>query len=336
MTHSHLTFGLVISTVLFSWFCCSCYGGPCTVDLIHKFLVSGGTPNAWGPHCSASVTSDFAHRDLPPQCLPITCGGGSWGPHPKNFSRVVVPSGCDPTRWQEERIVAVLERAVKMSINYCHHHCPNWDSGTMAECSSGGVTLHKKYPTRGVDCSNLSSWVYNFGLGGAMTGATGAQACNPAFAPGVELDFWPYDVHLFRPGDLLYIKGSHLPGRVTHVIHWTNLTMGDGPGQIPQSTLINNTPAYERKTALEWIKAIQDHNLPVHVIVDSHYGGPDYRPYAGWYITAFSHIRRVIESKETATVIHSNVLSGKAKWDPATKECMGVVYNINTSNFLSH
>ena len=34
--------------------------------------------------------------------------------------------------------------------------------------------------------------------------------------------------------------------------------------------------------------------LPVYVISDSHYTGPNLRPFCGWYMSSFSHARRII------------------------------------------
>jgi hypothetical protein len=57
--------------------------------------------------------------------------------------------------------------------------------------------------------------------------------------------------------------------------------------------------------------ARQAAGLPVYVIMDSHHNGPGYRPFAGWYVNAFSHARRVINPPADWPAYNEQVASFK-------------------------
>ncbi len=119
-----------------------------------------------------------------------------WGPHAFKYSAVVVPEGCDPIKWKRLRVIAVAKRFI--GLPYRHHHVPNWESG-----NGEGA---------GLDCSNFTSWVYNYGLGINFTSDILAQSDGPR-APGRKLENW----ESFEPGDLLFIKKKDR-SRVSHVV----------------------------------------------------------------------------------------------------------------------
>jgi NlpC/P60 family len=135
-----------------------------------------------------SLTSDFAYRDsLPESNTPASdwYGNkrlGSWGPHPSQYPHVDVPAGCDPVEWQRARIIAVAKKYI--GLPYQHHHIPAWSP--------------EEGP--GLDCSNFTSWVYNYGLGIKFISDVHKQASGPS-APGRLLG----KDEKFVPGDLLYI-----------------------------------------------------------------------------------------------------------------------------------
>lgn len=61
--------------------------------------------------------------------------------------------------------------------------------------------------------------------------------------------------------------------------------MGSGTGQIPESKLAPDAKSYVGKG---------DRLEGTWVIADSHYAGPAYRPFLGWYRAKLSHVRRII------------------------------------------
>lgn len=147
-----------------------------------------------------SLTDDFANRDTLPESNtpPAKWYGnpriGTWGPHPAQYPPVQAPAGCDPVEWQRARIIAVAKKYV--GLPYKHHHIPAWSP--------------EEGP--GLDCSNFTSWVYNYGLGIKFNSNIHKQSDGPN-APGRVLG----KDEKFVPGDLLYIlKGDR--SQVSHVI----------------------------------------------------------------------------------------------------------------------
>lgn len=137
----------------------------------------------------SSVVADFALRDqLPEYIVPAT---SSWGPHPRLYPMPVIPDDCDQTLWKQKRIVAVAKKYI--GLPYRHHHIPSYDDGN-------GV---------GLDCSNFTAWVYNYGLGIKISSNIHKQAntAGVQLPPGSKLN----------PGDLLFIikkDGS----RISHAV----------------------------------------------------------------------------------------------------------------------
>ena len=155
----------------------------------------------------SALTADFITRDrLPQSPLPQSQwyakpGPGSWGPKAATYPPVAVPAGYDAVAWKRARLAVVARRLV--GLPYRHHHIPAYDPPSQEP---------------GLDCSNYTSWVYNYGLGLRFTSAIAAQSSGP-LAPGRRLSpDEPWAV-----GDLLYIKARD-GSRVSHVALW----LGDG------------------------------------------------------------------------------------------------------------
>ncbi|GAB5101245.1 hypothetical protein [Caballeronia sp. HLA56] len=206
--------------------------------------------------------------------------GGTWGPFAASYGAISTTScGGDTGAFQRELLMAVENYWVDQGINYCHHHIPGWLPPTSpakfrnfstGSTSGGGtsgmtctanrradgsqsksaLTSSDDIQWQGVDCSDFTSWVYNFaGLTQATTNletGIGSQACSTGpdplvtsgqEEPGVLLDINQGNVaslvdHL-KPGDLLYITQKATVtanvGTVTtangydvsHVITWT-------------------------------------------------------------------------------------------------------------------
>jgi len=146
-----------------------------------------------------SVTADFAYRDTLPESS--TPQGdwygnrrlGSWGPHPCQYPPVEVPAGCDPVEWERARIIAVAKKYI--GLPYKHHHIPAWSPAEGP----------------GLDCSNFTTWVYNYGLGIKFDSEIQKQAWGSS-APGRILG----KDEKFAPGDLLYILKADR-SKVSHV-----------------------------------------------------------------------------------------------------------------------
>ncbi|MET3229284.1 UNVERIFIED_ORG: hypothetical protein ABIC54_001458 [Burkholderia sp. 1263] len=181
----------------------------------------------------------------------------------------------------------------------------------------------------GADCSNFTSWVYNFaGLASnQLSGAIGAQACaTPASGvdplTGVLLDINRGNIGAMEqyllPGDLLYITQKDKVGsgtfaddyKLAHVITWTGKRFSDLQagadrakydvnriGQ-PDSRLGGDFQALLGPT-----DTLANLGQPGHdpwMIIDSHYAGPAYRPFLGWYAGSLSHVRRIIGAAAAA------------------------------------
>ena len=152
----------------------------------------------------ATLTADFASRDaLPQSTVPVSPWGSQkgWGPKAAVYPPVEVPPGRDPVTWKRARVVAVAKKYI--GLPYRHHHIPGWEASGVADPKEAG---------KGLDCSNFSAWVYNYGLGIKFTGDIGEQA-QGAKAPGRMLTVG----EPLQPGDLLFIlKGDR--SCVSHVV----------------------------------------------------------------------------------------------------------------------
>lgn len=155
----------------------------------------------------SSLTADFPRRDrLPQSDVPefewyAPGRFGSWGPRPATYPAVTPPAGVDPLTWKRQRIAVVAERY--LGLPYRHHHILAWNPPGVGP---------------GVDCSNFTAWVYNYGLGIRFSSdiarqSDGAQAPGRRLGPGEPLEV----------GDLLFITKKDR-SRVSHVVIW----LGEG------------------------------------------------------------------------------------------------------------
>ena len=158
---------------------------------------------AQGPEADPSVTADFEKRDLLPQSdVPQWKWAEmrAWGPTARKYPEVRVPKGKDPVTWKRARVLAVAKRYI--GLLYRHHHIPGWEP-------TPGIN---KKTGRGLDCSNFTSWVYNYGLGIKFNSDIAKQA-DGLLAPGRRLE--PDEP--LAPGDLLFILINDR-SRVSHVV----------------------------------------------------------------------------------------------------------------------
>ncbi len=160
---------------------------------------------ACGP---ATLAADWPERDFLPQS-PLSpsrwyeqAWNGGWGPRAATYPAVLAPVGCDRVAWQRARVVAVARRY--LGLGYRHHHIPGWDPPAALVGPTAAGT--------GLDCSNFTAWVYNYGLGIRFTSNVQQQADGP-LAPGRVLAA----DEPFAPGDLLFILREDR-SEVSHVV----------------------------------------------------------------------------------------------------------------------
>lgn len=175
-----------------------------------------------------------------------------WGPtsalYPAPRVPANLPQGMTAAEWRQQRVVATA--ASYLQLPYQHHHIPGWNPPRnwpyWKKVAEGHITP-------GLDCSNFSSWNYNYGLGLKLDGAPMSQGeqtqvdnANGTFRSRVVLEQKsqspennpiPYKTFkdTLQPGDLLYIKGEpwDKPGQhITHVIMWVG-NLGQGSGDVP-------------------------------------------------------------------------------------------------------
>lgn len=189
----------------------------------------------WG-----SLTADFAGRDAlpqtddPPARWYRTDAEGQyvnrgWGPRAKALPPPSIPQDarCDPAAWKRERILAVAMRYIyapgnPLGLQYRHHHIPGWEppASTYAGVSEENPDADAPPgptawgPGRGLDCSNFTAWIYNYGLGIKFGGNVHQQADGTAGPMGRRI---PTEGP-FQLGDLIYLHPNGNPGQASHVV----------------------------------------------------------------------------------------------------------------------
>jgi len=151
-----------------------------------------------------TLVADFAIRDALPQSpVPVAewAAMKGWGPKAAAYPAVAVPAGREPVAWKRARVLAVAKKYI--GLPYRHHHIPGWVPAAEADPKAAG---------KGLDCSNFTAWVYNYGLGIKFTSdiakqSEGKEAPGRVLAAGEPL----------AAGDLLFIlKGDRTC--VSHVV----------------------------------------------------------------------------------------------------------------------
>ena len=162
------------------------------------------------PACQSALTADFAFRDsLPESEVPVSEWympryATNWGPAATTYPAVAVPSGCASDIWMRARVVQTAFKYI--GLPYRHHHIPAWDPPASLRENEG--------PGPGLDCSNFTSWVYNYGLGMRFVSDVDDQAAGPS-APGRVLE----PGEQLEPGDILFIWDSGHTRRSHAVIY---------------------------------------------------------------------------------------------------------------------
>ncbi|SDV46884.1 C40 family peptidase [Chitinasiproducens palmae] len=171
----------------------------------------------------------------------------------------------------------------------------------------------------GVDCSDFTSWVYNFAgiTGNALSTGVATQACQTnragdsrTYATGVLLDINATNIDTFesqlQPGDLLYILDKNAAGsrNLAHVIIWTGLRWNDTQASSyadrAKFDIAKRGQVGSRLGGDFLAHGVSEANLATknpYLIVDSHFAGPAYRPFSGWYVANVSQVRRIINAR---------------------------------------
>ena len=139
-----------------------------------------------------SVTDDFDFRDSLPETFDSVTRWntqwGKWGPRAVTYPEPLIPSTYNRISWQRHRLSAVAKKYIGLA--YKHRHIP----------SLGGL-----------DCSNFTSWVYNYGLGLKFTSNIENQS--------TEVGRLLKSTEQFESGDLLF-QWSKDKTRISHVVMW--------------------------------------------------------------------------------------------------------------------
>jgi hypothetical protein len=187
-----------------------------------------------------SLAADFAGRDALPQSqIPVAdwyvtdpAGhyvGRGWGPPASALPRPDIPqnTGCDATTWMRERILAVAMRYIyapdnPVGLQYRHHHIPGWNppNSTYAGAPADNPDTDAPHgPTAwdagpGLDCSNFTAWVYNYGLGIKFGGDVHQQFDGTAGPMGRRIP----GGGPFEPGDLVFLHPNGSASQASHVV----------------------------------------------------------------------------------------------------------------------
>ncbi len=253
---------------------------PYTSQYSLKFSLPQATlsaPDSAAPRNDPHLQSETAYDNwYSPQ---IEKHYGSWGPEPRHYPPPSSGSDSLTPEWQRERILAVGQTLI--GLPYQHHHIPDWNPPAdwpQMEVRSG-------HQSKGLDCSNFTSWLYNYGLGIKLITNVHKQA-NEVAVPGPGGQGTIQVQVINRPetnekllstliaGDLLYLKNKD--GEISHVIVWTG-DIGRAPDGAP---LIMDCTDMERKDSSGVV-------IPV---------GVNLRPFTreSWYFRNFSHAHRII------------------------------------------
>ncbi len=224
--------------------------------------------------------SPMAESALPPQewsSREVRRRFGAWGPPARHYP---APPGLErrDATWLQDRVILAASRW--LGYPYQHHHIPDWDP-------PAGWPWHRVAygrNSRGIDCSNFSSFYYNYALGIKLDGGIRQQAeRRQVRGPGgrgvltiQQIPRVEYRelVRTLHPADLLYIRNNS--GKIAHVILWLGAVgrSPDGTPLVLDSTGSGHTDA---------------NGTPIPI-------GIHLRPFdaRSWYARDFVHAHRII------------------------------------------
>ena len=93
---------------------------------------------------------------------------------------------------------------------------------------------------------------------------------------------------------------------MSHGIFWTGIKVTYDNGPFSFDTLLKNVPVNQQADVKKDVQNLKSNNKDVYVISDSHNAGPNYRIFAGWWKSAFTHARRLINPDSSLPLNPSN------------------------------
>lgn len=186
----------------------------------------------------AELCADFAEppRDDPHQQSDVAFDNwygadvrtkfGAWGPRPRAYAAPASIAARDVT-WRRERVIAAAEKFVGYA--YQHHHVPDWNPP--ADWPWKPTCAARNGP--GLDCSNLTAFVYDYALGIRFTSDVEDQAQLArvtSFGGEGEIEVQRIErggsyrafVDRLAPADLVFVKNKD--EKVSHVVIWLGST----------------------------------------------------------------------------------------------------------------
>jgi cell wall-associated NlpC family hydrolase len=158
----------------------------------------------------------------------------TWGPEPRNYPPLANLSSA-PVEWLRERVIATAARF--LGYGYQYHHIPDWNPPRGWPWKETCVGHNGK----GVDCSNLTSFVFNQGFGIRISSAIHLQAERDRALETRHGSIAIRTVELpkgyerrkqtLHTGDLLYIRGRE-GGPISHVVIWVG-SVGRAESGVP-------------------------------------------------------------------------------------------------------
>lgn len=218
---------------------------------------------------SSTTFSDWYSDETKQQC-------GNWGPHARLFPPAFRDSS---TAIKQQRLLAVALKYI--GLPYQHHHIPDWDPPS--DWPWKQVSAGKN--SKGLDCSNFTSWVYNYGLGIKFVSAIAKQAdmTEAEMSDGSKLPIHrlptlnTYEslISTLHTGDLLFIR--HTPATpISHVVIWVG-SYASSPDKSPLVIDCTDT------------KQLDCNGKPIPT-------GVHLRPFTptSWYYKCFDHALRIL------------------------------------------
>ncbi|MFM7591041.1 MAG: hypothetical protein ACKO85_04535, partial [Isosphaeraceae bacterium] len=161
------------------------------------------------PWSSPELESDIPHREW--YSAEVRRKYGTWGPVARQYPPC--PGiGRRSVEWLQDRVIHTASRWI--GTPYQHHHIPDWNPPEGWPWQKVAYGRNSK----GVDCSNFSSFYYNYGLGVKLdTGIHTQGERTTVRGPGgrgvlnlQKIERQPYDqlVRSLQPADLLYIRNN--------------------------------------------------------------------------------------------------------------------------------
>lgn len=202
---------------------------------------------------------------------------GSWGPHARQYPAA---PGIErrSLEWLQDRVIYSAARWI--GLPYQHHHIPSWNPPEGWPWKQ--VAYGKNSP--GIDCSNFSSFNYNYGLGIKLDTGIKEQAEHTTVrGPGgrgvlrlevIEKAGYDELVNKLQPADLLYIRNKG--GKLAHVIMFLGKAASSPDG----------TPLIIDSTGGGHVDC-NGNAIPIGVHI---------RPFdrKSWYFNSFAHAHRIV------------------------------------------